>query len=74
MVNIRVAQPRLKLVTTSMNDETLSKLEQRLGLRYADERRIILPMTYSTDARAQLTQAAARRIDTAFYGVRALWT
>ncbi len=38
MVNIGVAQPRLKLVTAFMNDETLSKLEQRLGRLHSRQR------------------------------------
>ena len=39
------------------------------------ERRIILSMTYCTDPRAHWWQAASRRIkDTAFFGIRALWT
>ncbi len=41
----------------------------------AGERRIVISMTYCADARATWLQAAARRIkDTAFFGVRALWT
>jgi 2OG-Fe(II) oxygenase superfamily len=39
------------------------------------ERRVMLSMTYCNDPRAHWWQAAARRVkDTAFYGVRALWT
>jgi hypothetical protein len=39
------------------------------------ERRIILSMTCCTDPRARLWQAIARRFkDTAYYGLRALWT
>lgn len=39
------------------------------------ERRIILSMTYCTDASASLAQGMARRIkDVAFFGPRALWT
>jgi hypothetical protein len=41
----------------------------------AGERRIILSMTCCTDARTQAWQSVARRFkDTAYYGVRALWT
>jgi hypothetical protein len=41
----------------------------------AGERRIILSMTCCTDPRARAWQAIARRFkDTAYYGVRALWT
>jgi hypothetical protein len=39
------------------------------------ERRLVLSMTYCTDPRAHWWQAASRRIkDTAFFGIRALWT
>lgn len=39
------------------------------------ERRVVLSMTYCTDPRSSLLQGAARRIkDTAFFGIRALWT
>lgn len=39
------------------------------------ERRVVLSMTYCTDPRSSLWQGAARRIkDTAFFGLRALWT
>jgi hypothetical protein len=39
------------------------------------ERRIVISMTYCADPRAHLAQSAARRVkDTAFYGLRALWT
>jgi hypothetical protein len=41
----------------------------------AGERRVILSMTYCTDPRSTWWQGAARRLkDTAYYGVRALWT
>lgn len=41
----------------------------------AGERRVVLSMTCCTDPRARLWQGIARRIkDTAYYGVRALWT
>jgi hypothetical protein len=41
----------------------------------AGERRIILSMTYCTDPRSRWWQGVSRRIkDTAFFGVRALWT
>jgi hypothetical protein len=40
-----------------------------------NERRVVLSMTYCTDPSASLAQGAARRIkDTAFFGIRALWT
>jgi hypothetical protein len=39
------------------------------------ERRIVLSMTYCTDPRAHWWQAWSRRLkDTAFFGLRALWT
>jgi hypothetical protein len=39
------------------------------------ERRVVLSMTYCTDPRNSLAQGVARRIkDTAFFGLRALWT
>lgn len=39
------------------------------------ERRVMISMTYATDPRAHWWQGTARRIkDTAFFGVRALWT
>jgi hypothetical protein len=41
----------------------------------AGERRVLISMTYCADARASAAQAVARRVkDTAFFGVRALWT
>jgi hypothetical protein len=44
----------------------------RLG---EDERRILLSMTFCTDPRASLLQGLLRRCkDTAYYGVRALWS
>jgi len=39
------------------------------------ERRLVISMTYCTDPSSSLAQGAARRIkDTAFFGLRALWT
>jgi hypothetical protein len=39
------------------------------------ERRVVISMTYCADPQASFAQAVARRIkDTAFYGIRALWT
>jgi hypothetical protein len=41
----------------------------------ADELRVVLSMTYCADPRALWWQAVSRRIkDTAYFGVRALWT
>lgn len=40
-----------------------------------NERRIVLSMTYCTDPSASFSQGVARRVkDTAFFGLRALWT
>lgn len=39
------------------------------------ERRVVLSMTYCTDPRSSIWQGIVRRIkDTAFFGIRALWT
>jgi hypothetical protein len=41
----------------------------------AGERRLMLSMTYCTDARSYWWQGGSRRLkDTAFFGLRALWT
>jgi 2OG-Fe(II) oxygenase superfamily len=41
----------------------------------ADELRLVLSMTYCTDPRAKWWQGVSRRIkDTAYFGIRALWT
>jgi hypothetical protein len=41
----------------------------------AGERRLMLSMTYCTDARSYWWQGLSRRVkDTAFFGIRALWT
>jgi hypothetical protein len=41
----------------------------------AGERRLMLSMTYCTDARSHWWQGLSRRLkDTAFFGIRALWT
>ncbi|MCB0208113.1 MAG: hypothetical protein KDJ52_02210 [Anaerolineae bacterium] len=40
-----------------------------------DERRVLLSMTFSTTPKAALHKEVARRVkDTAFFGIRALWT
>jgi hypothetical protein len=42
---------------------------------HAGERRLVLSMTYCTDPRAWPWQGISRRLkDTAFFGIRALWT
>jgi hypothetical protein len=39
------------------------------------ERRIVLSMTFATDTRSTIARGIARRVkDTAFFGIRALWT
>ena len=41
----------------------------------AGELRLVLSMTYCTDPRARWWQGISRRVkDTAYFGVRALWT
>jgi hypothetical protein len=41
----------------------------------AGERRVVLSMTYCTDPRARWWQGVSRRLkDTAYFGIRALWT
>jgi hypothetical protein len=41
----------------------------------AGERRLVLSMTYCTDPRARWWQGVSRRLkDTAYFGIRALWT
>lgn len=41
----------------------------------AGERRVMLSMTFATDTRSSIAQGIKRRIkDTAFFGLRALWT
>jgi hypothetical protein len=40
-----------------------------------NEKRLVLSMTYCTDPRASVVKRYTRRIkDTAYFGVRALWT
>ncbi len=52
-----------------------AKVRHKVSPIAAGERRVVLSMTYCTDPRANLAQAVARRIkDTAFFGLRALWT
>ena len=39
------------------------------------ERRVVLSMTFATDPSSTIVQGVTRRIkDTAFFGLRALWT
>lgn len=52
-----------------------AKLRHRVTPLLHGEKRIMLSMTYCTVPRARLWQEVSRRIkDTAFFGIRALWT
>jgi hypothetical protein len=52
-----------------------AKILHKVSPIIAGERRVVISMTYCTDPRANAAQAIARRIkDTAFFGIRALWT
>jgi hypothetical protein len=52
-----------------------ARIRHKVTPIHAGERRLILSMTYCTDPRSWWWQAVSRRLkDTAFFGVRALWT
>jgi hypothetical protein len=52
-----------------------AKVRHRVSPILEGERRLVISMTYCTDPRASSWQGAARRVkDTAFFGIRALWT
>jgi len=52
-----------------------AKVLHKVSPIIAGERRVMISMTYCSDANANWPQAIARRVkDTAFFGVRALWT
>jgi 2OG-Fe(II) oxygenase superfamily len=52
-----------------------ARISHRVTPILEGERRLMLSMTYCTDERARWWQGVSRRLkDTAFYGVRALWT
>ncbi len=52
-----------------------AKVRHRIVPILAGERRLVISMTYCTNPAASRWQAMARRFkDTAFFGVRALWT
>lgn len=52
-----------------------AKVHHRVTPIAEGERRVVLSMTYCLDPRSTVTRAVARRVkDTAFFGVRALWT
>ena len=52
-----------------------AKVRHKVTPTIEGERRILISMTYCADPREDLLRAVARRIkDTAFFGLRALWT
>jgi len=52
-----------------------AKVHHRVTPIAEGERRVVLSMTYCVDPRSTVSRAVARRVkDTAFFGVRALWT
>ncbi|MFO1084808.1 MAG: 2OG-Fe(II) oxygenase [Reyranellaceae bacterium] len=52
-----------------------ARVRHKVTPLHTGECRVVLSMTCCTDPRARLWQGIARRVkDTAFYGVRALWT
>jgi hypothetical protein len=52
-----------------------AKVHHRVVPISEGERRVVLSMTYCLDPRSTVSRAVARRVkDTAFFGVRALWT
>ena len=65
-------------VTTAPNTVVVfegARVHHKVMPILAGERRLVLSMTYCTDPRAWRWQGVSRRIkDTAFFGVRALWT
>lgn len=67
-----------RLIATPPNRMVLfegAKIHHKVTPVLAGERRLVLSMTYCTDPRAHWWQGTARRVkDTAFFGVRALWT
>ncbi len=52
-----------------------ARVRHRVTPILAGERRLVLSMTYCTDPRSRWWQGVSRRLkDTAFFGIRALWT
>jgi hypothetical protein len=52
-----------------------ARIHHKVTPIHEGERRLVLSMTYCTDPRARWWQSVSRRIkDTAFFGIRALWT
>ncbi len=67
-----------RVVDTGANHAVLfegAHLLHSVSRLLAGERRIVLSMTFCSDSHATFSQGVARRIkDTAFFGLRALWT
>ena len=65
-------------VTTTPNTAVVfegARVHHKVTPILAGERRLVLSMTYCTDPRSRWWQGVSRRIkDTAFFGIRALWT
>jgi 2OG-Fe(II) oxygenase superfamily len=52
-----------------------AQVRHKVTAVHAGERRLVLSMTYCTDPRSRWWQSVSRRFkDTAYFGVRALWT
>jgi len=66
------------VVTTAPNTVVVfegARVHHKVTPIHAGERRLMLSMTYCTDPRARWWQGLSRRVkDTAFFGIRALWT
>ena len=68
--DVDIATPPNKLVVFEG-----ARVRHRVTPIIAGERRLVVSMTYCVDPRERWWQAVARRVkDTAFFGVRALWT
>jgi hypothetical protein len=74
------ARPGGREVELAARENTLivfegARVRHKVSPIAAGERRVVISMTYCTDARARWWQAVGRRVkDTAFFGIRALWT
>ena len=67
---VDIATPPNKLVVFEG-----AKVKHKVAPIIAGERRMVVSMTYCADPRERWWQGVARRVkDTAFFGVRALWT
>jgi hypothetical protein len=68
----------VRVVPTPANSLVIfegARVRHRVTRLGEDERRILLSMTFCTDPRASVLQGLLRRCkDTAYYGVRALWS